>query len=336
MMRSKLITLTFLLFSILSIETAIADDSEYQLGQGFKINDVLTIGGYFSTEYSNKNDQEEFAVDDLALLLYGSFSQNASYLIELESVNFYSEDFKNDTSGSNIFPILERFYFDYKKSDQLSFRVGKQITPIGYWNLQPINVLRETSSNPILSRLMFPKFLTGLDVYGYTPFDDDLTYHFYLQGTKDLDNERINIDADSHFGFSLEKHFRNDWQLGGSTGRFTEVDESETYYFQLNSRLDKYKYSFITEAILNYKDPRAGNDEKSQAFYLQGEYRFNPKHALIGRVEYFHNDQKKQKERIGIVGYSFRPLYPISLKIEYQWHADTDSDGVFSSFSVLF
>jgi hypothetical protein len=337
-MRKNLIITTVFLLMMMLVNPAFAEDAEYKykLGQGFKLGDALTVGGYFSTEYSNKSNEEEFKIDDLALLLYGSFQNNFSYLLELESVEFYKEDIKNNISSTNIPPIIERFYLDYKKSDQLSFRIGKQITPIGYWNLQPINVLRETSSNPILSRRMFPKFLSGLDVYGFTPFDNDLKYHFFMQGTKDMDNDRINIDADSHVGFSLEKYFQNDLQAGASSGRFTEVDDSEIYYLQLNSRLDKYNYSLITEAIFDYKKPNVGKSEKSEAFYLQGEYRFNPKHAVIGRVEYFHNDEKKQKERIGVLGYSYRPLYPISLKIEYQWHADSDSDGILSSFSVLF
>ncbi len=334
MIFKRFCSLTYLLL-ILNIQSVHADDNNYRLGQGFKLNNALTVGGYFSTEYNNSNDKDEFAVDDLALLLYGA-KNNFSYLMELESVSFLSKDFKNNTTSTNILPIVERLYIDYKKSDQLSFRIGKQITPIGYWNLQPINVLRETTSNPILSFRMFPKFLSGLDIYGYTPFDDQLQYHLYLQGTKDLDNERINIDADSHVGLSLEKYFKNDWQLGGSTGRYTEVDDSETYYLQLNSKLNKSHYAISTEAIFNHKNPVIGKSQLSEAFYLQGEYRFNPKHALISRVEYFHNDQLKQKERIGILGYSYRPVYPVSFKIEYQWHADTDSDGVFSSFSVLF
>ncbi len=325
----------FLLSSIY-LPSVTADTSDYQLGRGYKVNEKLILGGYFSTEYANKSNEESFNIDDLALLLYGSFSPKFTYMVELESVDFFKTDFKNDTSQSNVVPIVERLYLDYKHSDFLSIRAGKQITPIGYWNLQPINVLRETTSNPFLSFRMFPKFLSGLDIYGYTPFDDDMSYHLFFQGTKDIDNERINIDADSHIGFSLEKYFDNDWQTGGSIGRFTEVNDNETYYVQINSRLDKYNYSLITEAIFDYTKPGTGKSEKSQAFYIQGEYRLNPKHALIGRLEYFHNDEQKQKERIGILGYSYRPVYPVSFKIEYQWHADTDSDGILTSFSVLF
>lgn len=327
-----------LLLSLLLIYTGsvLAGDKQYQLGRGLTVSDALVVGGYFSTEYINTNNQESFSLDDLALLAYGSLTGKFSYLAELEWADIYKVDFKADTDESNLRPIVERFYGDYKQSDNFSLRFGKQITPIGYWNLQPINVLRETTSNPILSRTMFPQFLTGLDVYGYTPFDEQTTYHIYLQATGDLDNKHINIDVDSHFGVSLEKFISDRWQLGGSAGRFTEVDGSETYYIQMNSRLDTHRYSLIAEAIADFKQLYRGGTEKSQAFYLQGEYRINASHALIGRIEYFHDGRLRARERIGILGYSYRPVYPVSFKIEYQWHADTDDNGVLSSFSVLF
>ena len=325
-----------LLIQLLHAGPAAADDTPYQLGRGLTISDALIVGGYFSMEYANGDHFNELNIDDLALLAYGSFTNGFSYLAELESADFYIFDFENDTHVSHVPPIIERLYGDYTHSDYLSVRFGKQITPIGYWNLQPINVLRETTSNPLLSRQMFPQFLSGLDIYGYTPFDEHMTYHVYLQATKDLDNERINIDADSHYGLSLEKHVSDSWQLGGSAGRFTEVDDSKTWYLQLNSRLDEYRYSLITEATIDFRDPARGKSGQSQAFYLQGEYRFTPQHALIGRIEYFHDDIRRLKDRIGILGYSYRPVYPISLKVEYQWHADSHDDGVYSSFSILF
>jgi len=330
------LTISLLLAFLLHVSPVRSEENTYQLGRGLVISDALVIGGYFSTEYANGNNQEEFNIDDLALLAYGSVTDKFSYLGELEWADFYKVDIKNDASESNLRPIVERLYGDYTQSDNLSIRFGKQIAPIGYWNLQPINVLRETSSNPVLSRSMFPQYLTGLDIYGYTPFDDHMTYHIYLQATEDLDNKHINIDADSHAGLSLEKYLTESWQLGGSAGRFTEVNDTETYYIQLNSRLDKPDYSIITEAVIDFRKPDNGKSERSQAFYMQGEYRINPRHALIGRIEYFHNDRQHIRQRIGILGYSYRPVYPVSFKIEYQWHADTDDDGMLASFSVLF
>ena len=205
-----------------------AQTDGYELGLGYQLNPKITLGGYFSAEYSLGENHQAATLDDVAVLAYGNITPSFSFLAEIESVNFYTIDFENDTNSSNTTPAIERLYGDYTFSDQLSVRFGKQITPIGYWNLQPINVLRETTSSPRYSREMFPKFMTGLDFYGFTPFDDTLKYHVYLQGTEDLDDQYINIQIDSHYGVALEKLLGSYWKAGGSIGRFTDINNGTT------------------------------------------------------------------------------------------------------------
>lgn len=313
-----------------------AQQSEYQLGRGLQVNDGFTVGSYFSTEYALGDDKNEFIVDDLAVLFYGALSERFSYLVELESIDAVSVDFENDTSDSNLPPTIERLYGDYKFSDYLSFRIGKQITPIGYWNLQPINVLRETTSNPLYSRVMFPKFLTGVDMYGFAPFDESLTYHVFVQNTRDMDRDNINISVDSHYGVSLEKTLGYNWKAGGSAGRFEQLDRTRTRYLQLNTRYDSGRVTAIAEAIRSLQEPALGSSVESTAAYLQGEYHVTPQHGVIGRVEYFHDGLTGVHDRVGILGYSFRPVYPVSIKFEYQWHSDSHENQFLSSFSVLF
>ena len=313
-----------------------AQADPYELGLGYKAHEKLTLGGYFSTEFSQGEDLQEFAVDDVALLAYGNLTENFSFLAEVESVGFYIRDFENNSSETNTRPAIERFYADYKLSDHATFRVGKQITPIGYWNLQPINVLRETTSSPRLSREMFPKFITGLQVQGYTPIDESIRYNVYLQNTGDMDSKYVNIAVDQHYGFTLEKTFSNNLRVGTSAGRFRELNQDHTRYFQLNSRYDNGHYTFLAEGIVDYHSPALLPEAKSSSIYTQLEYRFAPRHAAIVRAESFRDDRISLHEKIGVLGYSYRPQFPISLKLEYQWHADSDNNRLVGSFSVLF
>jgi hypothetical protein len=330
-------------FSLLSLSLLCAGDIRaqeeqgYQLGRGLVVSDWLTVGSYFSTEYKKNDYQNEFLVDDLALLLYGETGGRLSYMLELESVEPYVADFEHDTSATNFPPTIERLYVDYKFSDQVAVRVGKQITPVGYWNLQPINVLRETTSNPLYSKDVFPKFLTGVDVYGYTPFGQDLTYHVYMQNSRDMDENNINLKIDSHYGVALEQVLPRGWKLGGSYGQYGETTNIDTRYLQLNSRYDTYKFSFITEAAVSIAEDVAGSEHKAKSLYAQAEFRFTSQHALIGRAEYQHDRLVPgQAQRIGILGYSYRPVYPVSLKVEHQWHDASGMNGLMASFSVLF
>ena len=333
-LRKELFAFALLLFS--TLVTTPVHGQDYQLGRGLVLSDNVTIGGYFSTEYANGDNEEEFKIDDLAVLVYGDFTENFSYMVELESVNFYRVDYLNDTEETNFSPAIERLYLDYKFSDYLAIRAGKQITPIGYWNLQPINVLRETTSNPVYSRVTYPKFLTGFDLYGYAPFDENLKYHVYLQASEDLDDEYINIQIDEHYGISVEKYFPNGFQVGGSLGAYTEIDNTETTYLQLNAKFDTGLFGIQGEGIINDRDLAGAEDSKLEAIYLQAEYRFRAKHALIARTEYFHDEKTASRDRIGILGYSYRPVFPVSLKVEYQWHSNSADNKVLTSFSVLF
>lgn len=221
-------------------------------------------------------------------------------------------------------------------SDYLSFRVGKQITPIGYWNLQPINVLRETTSSPRLSREMFPKFITGLDVHGFLPVDDTVTYHLFIQKTGDMDAKYINIPVDQHYGLTLDKALSSEWNIGGTVGTFEQLNKDTTRYWQLNSKLERGRFTFLAEAVLNAHERQLAPDDRSSSVYTQLEYQFKPKHTFIVRAESFRDDSVSLHEKIGIVGYSYRPLFPVSFKLEYQWHAGSRNSGLAGSFSVLF
>jgi hypothetical protein len=134
----------------------------------------------------------------------------------------------------------------------------------------------------------------------------------------------------------LEKQLTQRWQLGGSLGRFTRPDDSTTRYIQINSRLDTRKYSLMIEAMLSEEELSNNISHSPKAMYAQGVYWFSPKHAVVSRLEYFRNDQLAEREWIEILGYSYRPVFPVSLKAEYQWHTDSDNNRFLTSFSVLF
>ncbi len=334
----KQITLLHLLLAILlgSVATSAYSEDEYQLGLGYKVNDKVTVGGYFSLEYGNGDNVNEIVLDDLAFLVYGNLTSNFSYLFELESVEPYIYDFERDESETNFPPSVERFYGDIKFSDTANLRFGKFITPIGYWNLQPINVLRDTSSNPRYSRETFPKFLTGIDLHGYTPFDSNLGYHFFVQATKDLDDTYINIPVDEHIGLSLDKQLTPNWHAGMSIGQYQQTDNTKVQYLQFNARWDVGNYRVSMEAIADRVDSPVFSTEQKRATYLQLEKRLNERHSLVARYEYFDDNQTADKENISILGYSYRPVYPVSLKAEYQWHSDSSKNQLLTSFSVLF
>lgn len=309
---------------------------EYELGRGYKINDALQVGGYFSTEMQLKNNQDTAGVEDVAILAYGDINPMVSYLAELESVGFYSKNFSNGTDGGSQKFHIERLYGDLWMADAYNLRFGKQITPVGYWNKEPVNVLRDTTSNPLYSMLLFPRFLTGIDINGYVPETEGLRYHLFGQNNRDFDEEYINIPNTHFFGLSVEQEFSIDFNGDGSFGQYITNTNQRTRFIQVGAKYDDSTWQVLAEALAAKSDYTDNTEGNALSGYLQTMYRYTPEHAFIGRYEYFNDNHAHYKDHIGIVGYSYRPLYPISLKGEYQWHSLNNENRALFSFSVLF
>lgn len=309
----------------------------YELGRGYHVDDMLNVGGYFSSEFEMQGSQDTARMDDIAVMAYGDINPMLSYLAELEAVGFYSKNFTNgEESGDHKFHI-ERLYGDLWLSDAYNIRFGKQITPVGYWNKQPINVLRDSTSNPLLSKLLFPKFLTGIDINGFVPEMEGTRYHLFGQKNADFDSNYINIPNTHFFGLAVEKEISNDWAAGGSVGEYiASVGNQRTRYVQANVKYDDAAWQVMSEALVAKSTYAQDVKDYALSGYIQGMYRYTPQHAFIARAEHFKDHHTHYEDNIGVLGYSYRPLYPVSFKGEYQWHSQQDENRALFSFSVLF
>ncbi|MGD9969413.1 MAG: hypothetical protein AB7S65_03080 [Sulfuricurvum sp.] len=309
----------------------------YELGRGIQVDPALNVGAYFSTEYASDTKSDTATLEDLAVLGYGDINPMLSYLAELESVGFYTKNLTDGSEDQQRTFRIERLYGDLWLSDDFNVRFGKMITPIGYWNLEPINVLRDTTSNPLYATLLFPRFLTGININGYVPGCEGVRYNVFGQNNHDFDDEYINIPNTHFFGLSIEKEVSSEAGVGGSIGEYITMRSGERSRFvQANARYDDGEWVLSTEGIVSKTEYQSGVERYTTAGYAQVVYRFNSQHALVGRYEYYDRRFDGYTDQIGVVGYSYRPVYPVSLKGEYQWHSQSDENRFLVSFSVLF
>jgi len=330
-----------LLVILLLFVTLHADD-EYQLGEGVQVGSLpLYIGGYFSADYRNIDDENRYRLDDLALLAYGNYDK-FSYMTEIEYKDFYVQtrnpQSKNTPSSSQDRTLyIERLYLDYNLDESFSFRVGKYNSPIGFWNLLPINVLKETTSSPMLITMIYPTFTTGLGAaysnYGSGEFKVNLLF----QNNNDIDADYNNYKTDKHYGVGISYELNN-YTLKMNGGYFhkndNKVELDSLYYLLLSAKYETDDYQILSEL---------GRQESkdvvttSHAAYIQGLYRFTQQHIGIVRVESYETNAKRAlDEEMTVIGYTYRPLYPIAIKSEYQIHKDQDMNQILLSLSVLF
>ncbi|MDD5158150.1 hypothetical protein [Sulfurimonas sp.] len=326
----------FILFSLFTIFALSLQAEPYKMGQGVKVNEMLNIGGYFSTEFESNRSSDSVALEDIAVIAYGDLHPMLSYLVELESAGFYRKNLSDDSHSSDKNFHIERLYGDLWISNEVNIRFGKQIAPIGYWNREPINVLRDTTSNPLYSMLLFPRFLTGIDINGFIPKVDGVKYHLFGQNNNDLDENYINIPNTHFFGFALEKEISNELSSGISIGDFIPKSSVRSQFIQANFKYDNEVWQILAEGLVAKSRYSNTRDEYAFSAYMQGMYRYTQKHAVIGRYEYFNDNRTQYEDNILTLGYSYRPWYPVSLKAEYQFHSKNDENRALISFSVLF
>ena len=336
----KFHTILFLFF--LSISSLVAkgnNDNSYVLGNGVQVASLpLYLGGYISLQYKNKERQKSYSLDDVAFLAYGSYNK-FSYMTEVEFQNLYLKSYVNKTSQVQHDTSLhvERLYGDYTFNENYMLRFGKYNSPIGFWNLTPINILRDTTSNPYSTLILFPKFTTGLLGkylnYQYNIWQIDVMGQY----NSDLDDDTYNnYNTDEHFGVGVT-YIKNDLNLKFNVGTFRNLLPNaipqHRYYALVSLLYEKEKYKIIGE----FGSQRSKKSFVTQyAGYLQGSYSFAEQHSAIVRFESYKSIELSKKDNIAIIAYTYRPLYPIAFKAEYQIHSVHHENQALFSFSMMF
>jgi hypothetical protein len=341
------------IIAILLLLSSLYAEEEYQLGEGMQVASLpLFVGGYFSSDYRNMNNENRYTFDDLAVMGYGNY-EKFSYMAEFEYKSFYVETHTSDTSNITRDTKIhtERIYLDYKLDENYMFRMGKYNNPIGFWNLLPVNVLRDTTSSPMSTNILFPKFTTGAAA-SYSSYNGAETkIDLMLQNNNDLDANYNNYTVDRHYGFNLS-YEKDDYTIKLNGGYFrnimsyspaepNEPDEiheplihpEDLYYFLLSGKYDTQKYQFLSEiGTQRKKDEHTTN----YAGYIQGLYRFTEQHVGIVRLESYDDKLHNKNDDMAIVGYTYRPIYPVAIKSEYQFHSLSVENQFLFSLSMMF
>ncbi len=308
---------------------------EYSIGSGIKLPGLpLYAGGYITADYIGRNDDyNRFRIDDIALITYGDY-ERFSYLGEFEIKEAYVKEWgKRDRDRSSKKLNIERLYFDYMYNDRVRIRVGKLNTPVGYWNLTPIGVLRDSASNPYLAYILYPRYSSAVQISYEDHLNDGNAYTVMIQNNDDLDDDYNNIFVKRHTIFGVE-HMGEDISFKANVGYFRTKSDDDFYYFLLSALYEKELYKISAEY-----GARRGVSKWTvpYAFYLQGVYHVASKHDLIGRFESYKIDEGAyRREEIGVIGYTYRPIYPVTYKAEYQLRSYTNESQFKLSFSILF
>ena len=318
--------------------SVVAQADPYTLGDGWKLGGTpYYVGGYFSTYYwHDPQGNSGFGLDDAAVMLYGG--EGAwSFMAEAEMSDVYVRRFGEDAySDTDLTVHAERVYAHYESSEYWNATVGKFNTPVGYWNLMPVNVLRDTTSSPEVVSRIFPRFTTGADLCIAA---GDLSLNALVQVTPDLDaafnrNDNYNnFDIDKQAGVGAELS-RGVWSFGVNAGGYEERREDESWGY-LYASTEYLSESFHLLAETGYRRNKA-NTRSDFGAYVQGTQAIALRHFAVLRLEYDTDYVHSGEDSIAVVGYTYRPVYPVALKGEYQFHSQSALNELLLSFSMMF
>ncbi|MBU0720900.1 hypothetical protein KJ877_06115 [bacterium] len=345
------------LFLLLFLFSAMQANDSYELGQGYSLVDsYLYVGGYFSTSYAQGTNTNGASLDDVSFLAYGS-ADKLSYLVEFESLNPYQYSFisQKSTQHGNIY--AERVFAKYQINENYSLTAGKFYTPVGFWNEVPINVLRDTTSNPLTAEMLYPKLSTGVGLKYSLISDSVFELDILGQNSPDIDPKYNDSKIIQHLALSLT-YTKDALSYKLSAGHYKEFEEAvivddgdndEDDYFEeyetqksddvYNYLLFGFKYESENILIQSELGKQFLNNTTNIQYmgYIQGVYRYKEKHSFILRFEdYMDNEYEQNQDTFSVIGYTYRPIQPVAIKSEYQFHTLKNSDILLLSFSVLF
>ncbi|MBI3367876.1 MAG: hypothetical protein HY021_05355, partial [Burkholderiales bacterium] len=163
----------------------------YEFGRGLRLGDSgFTLGGYATLELRDQRAAPlKLKASHASAFVWWEGVDRLKVFGELDLLNASgSESGNSDANDRRV--SLERLYADYAFDDALSLRAGKFLTPIGRWNLFHASPLVWTSTDPLVTRSVFPHNVTGLQASGQLPlFGRALGYALY-----GADGQRWHVD----------------------------------------------------------------------------------------------------------------------------------------------
>ncbi len=325
----------------------------YTLGRGVTLYQTeqfnITAGGHFSADVQSVNPdndtaQNSIGIENMALMLYGSYSDMLSFLVEYGNEDLYRY---TNNEGDSQSPEFRRFYVEAHLNDVLNLKLGRFLTPIGIYNPTYINALRWSNIRPLVAQEVFPDIITGAQLHGLV--GEHFEYAIFTQLEDDETSSISSVPISEFTGAELRYLFGVNSRVAINYGHYKSDTVREICTFGgVNTLVPLGENEFTAEAL--YKDGTwtTGGGETTRwndfSWYAQYVQNIREKHYATLRLGQKIRDGfgvGSWNESNGVLGYVYRPSTALSYKLEYRHFQRTGqgayiTDDFHLSFSVLF
>ena len=314
----------------------------YQPGDGWTVPHTdLTLGGYASSSLTKETSQPwTLDLSHLSLFLWWNGDSRLRFFSETDLENSVQVSARR-TSTDGAYLALERLYADWTQSDELNFRIGKFLTPIGRWNLIHAQPLVWTTSRPVITEQVFPTNATGAMIYGtLTAVGAGLDYSVYGSIGKEL---RPDPDQDTFkeaYGVHFSYPAQPDLQLGLSYASFEQKHEIGEHknLLGVDGVWTRNGYEISAEAAWRFSSNGGGADEKGG--FIQGVIPLADKLYAVGRYEYLQQSGEDNGNSLWLAGMDYRWNRSLIFKTEFSKSEHNnwthEPGGFLASLAALF
>lgn len=277
-------------------------------------------------------------LEDASLFVSWEIRPWLRFFSEIEFEDVVTIESNSISTGDATFSA-ERLYLDYLMTEWSTLRLGKFLTPVGYWNEIHAAPLVWTTSRPLVTEEPFAKHVTGAMLHGTIPvLDLDLDYAIFADDSRDIDPKPVEVNFNNAFGGRLRLFFSDYTSIGVSYVNFRTDQLKHNPDFNLIGLDLNFKHNqFEFTSELTYRFSDKSNEQKG--LYLQAVAPLGKGFFAVGRYEYFDDEQISPDTHLGITGLAYRPIPGLILKAEYRFgrrNGKIAPSGFLTSFSVLF
>lgn len=326
--------------------------AHYELGRGLQLPAMnLIFSGYGALRASHLEGQDtRLDLRDLSLFTIWQPAPRWQVFSEVEAESLFVVDGRG-LEASDIEVAVERLYVDYAASDTLTLRAGRYLTPFGRWNLVHADPLVWTVSRPLVTQLAIPDHGSGAALLGSVSLGaDTLDYTLYVDDSADLDPVNGEADFEDFDADGLSNDFRH---AGGGQVRYHFFGERA----ELAASYASYRFADLPgrmhaaglDGMLRWRrlelsgefawrDNGRRFEQDDWGGFAQAVVRLVGQIHGIGRIEHYRSGILERDVSRATLGLTWRPLPPLSFKLEYSAGTDRElaPDGVQMSFSMLF
>ena len=347
-MRHKLLSFGFILLWLTF--SAVCQAEGYELGQGWPVGDYL-LSGYVNVELVDRFDAPtKLDLDDLSLFASGRINKWINPFLEAE-LSSYTLIQQGGGSGGGDF-VVERFYNDTNISDQNTLRIGKVLTPLGYWNLVHAAPLIPIITRPYTTARGFEQYASGISWLYDSERSGKSNWQLYWQPDTEWFKRPASQAPRSFsdvYGGHIDIPLGLIDKIGASFQHGQLIETGETFtLIGLNGNKTIGKLKLESEAltadftgtVLPGASPRV-HDYESGIFGL-ADYAITTKWHGILEGEYYLDHTVYNSSRTVLAAFAYKPSEPMVWKLEYIHQAGvslsfaTITTGWKASFSTLF